>query len=255
MSERKEGWWNDFYEDTPFEIFMERENPQELAATLDYLARVLEVAPGDTIFDQCCGFGSMSVPLAEGGYKMIGVDLCEKYVRMARERTAAAKLGAEFHCADAFQFTPQAKCDAAFNWYTSFGYSDDDKVNIKMLERAFAALKPGKKFALEYPNIAHLLRGFKSQIRYSKETPSGLVSVQRDCSIVPERGVMLQRWEHTLPDERKIVNDTSLKLYLPHTLVEMFKKAGFTKIDLHGSIKGEPLALESERCIVSATKP
>jgi SAM-dependent methyltransferase len=252
---------------------MERRDTIELNQTLDFLVRILELAPGETVFDQCCGFGSLSVPLAERGFNLIGVDLCQKYIDKASNSakllsgtnalSGTQALGgtkvlagaAQFHCADAFTFSPSQPCDAAFNWYTSFGYSDDDNVNVKMLERAFESLKPGRKFALEYPNIADLLRNFKARFSYSRETESGTIMVKRRCWIDAERGVMLQRWNHKLPDGRELENNTSLRLYLPHTLADLFKRAGFTDIKLLGGIDGSELRQKSARCIVVGTKP
>ncbi len=257
----KKNWWSSFYADTPFDVFMERRDAVELNQTLDFLVHLLELAPGGTVFDQCCGFGSLSVPLAERGFNVTGVDLCQKYIDKAKNGaklltdTSGLAGTTQFHCADAFTFSPSEPCHAAFNWYTSFGYSDDDNVNVRMLERAFESLKPGRKFALEYPNIASLLRNFKARFSYSRETDFGTITVKRRCWLDVERGVMMQRWKHKLPDGRELENETSLRLYLPHTLCDLFKRAGFTEIKLLGGIDGNALRQKSARCIVVGTRP
>jgi SAM-dependent methyltransferase len=247
------GWWKDFYEDTPFEVFMERRDPLELAKTIAFLTEALKLSQGERVFDQCCGFGSLSVPLFESGFKVCGVDLCEKYIQIARERTKFAE-DASFHCADAFEFVAPRPCDAAFNWYTSFGYSDDDKVNARMLQRAFDSLRPNGIFALEYPNMAFLLANFRQQICSEQETELGRFRIVRDCKVDMERGLLMQHWLHEPPDGRTLTKDTTLRVYLPHTIAGLLKSCGFVDVSMFGGIEFEPLKIDSPRCVITARK-
>src|SRR5208283_3335752 len=98
---------------------MARTDQADLDATIAFLTDKLQLKAGATIFDQCCGLGGMSIPLAKLGFRMVGVDLCHKYIAMAQAEAAAAKLQAEFAVGDAFVFVPGRACDAALNWYTS----------------------------------------------------------------------------------------------------------------------------------------
>ena len=70
----------------------------------------------------------------------VRVDANEGYVRRARAEAAAEGVPCAFHAGDAFAFVPPEPCDGAFNWYTSFGYTEDDRRNARMLRRAFEAL-------------------------------------------------------------------------------------------------------------------
>lgn len=248
-------WWKSFYEDTPFELYLARTNQAEVEATIAFLNDKLQLSPGATIFDQCCGLGGMSIPLARLGYRLVGVDLCEKYIAMAQSEAKAAQLPAEFHVADAFAFVPDAQLDAAFNWYTSFGYSAEDGENVKMLQRAFEAIKPGAWFALDFLNMPMILKSFKETMQTTLHSPDGDIIQRRDCAIDKERGTMEQRWTWTMPDGKQLHQSSTLRAYLPSEVAKLFEQAGFEQVQLFGGINGEPLSEDSGRCIILGRKP
>ncbi|MEM7479388.1 MAG: methyltransferase domain-containing protein, partial [Planctomycetota bacterium] len=154
-------WWKTFHVPEMGDVLLERSNEQ-LDLTVQFLARELGVGEGEHVFDQCCGIGSLSIPLAKAGIKVTGCDQFEPYIERARQ-DAAIQLPEPsltiFHSADAFFFKPKESCDAGFNWYSSFGYAPEDTTNQKMLQRAFDALKPGGRFALDIPQLSEAAPG------------------------------------------------------------------------------------------------
>jgi len=255
VSTKNQDWWLPFYEETPFELNLLRSDEIELRATLNFLWDKLHLSPGKRALDQCCGLGALSIPLAARGANLVGVDLCEKYIRMALTEAERLNLPCRFHCADAFTFVPDRPCDAAFNWWTSFGYATDDNRNLLMLQRAFEALKPGGWFALDYPNIAGVLHNFSGCATKRHTTAEGEILIIRETSIVLEQGLRNELWTFVMPDGRRLVHDTNLRIYLPHVLVGMLRQCGFSDIELFGSTLGEQLRIDSARCICLARRP
>lgn len=248
-------WWKSFYDDTPFYLYLERNDPAELEATLRFLTNVLQVSPGDRLFDQCCGMGSVSIPLAKRGYRMVGVDLCDGFIKRANGDIAGGALSAEFHVGDAFEFVPEEPCDGAFNWYTSFGYSAKDSENIRMLQRTFASLKPGAWFALDFLNAPMIRNNFQPTMVRKLDTPDGEIVITRNCEIDEETDLMKQVWNWQMPDGRKIETPSTLRLYTPGQLVRLFERAGFTNIKLYGNLEGDPRSDRSPRCICVGRRP
>src|SRR5262245_25674439 len=71
-------WWNEFFDDAYADISLvprtaEAERAQEAAAS--FLKSKLRLDAGATVFDQCCGIGRLSLPLAARGVRVVGVDL------------------------------------------------------------------------------------------------------------------------------------------------------------------------------------
>lgn len=250
-----DNWWNSFYEDVPFHLYLERHDAAELELTLRFLTERLHVQPGARLFDQCCGMGSLSIPLADRGFSVVGVDLCDSFIARAKSDTADGARSVEFHVGDAFVFVPDAVCDGGFNWYTSFGYSADDDENLKMIQRAFESLKPGARFALDFVNAPMIVHNFKDRMEHRLTTPEGEIVIVRQCRIDSSTNVMHQTWNWTLSDGRVVSNQSTLRLYQPDELVKLFQRAGFTEVQLFGGLNGEERTDESGRCICLGRRP
>lgn len=244
-------WWRSLYDDLVADVLLVRRDPSEVEDTVRFLERRLELSPGARVFDQCCGIGSLAAPLAARGYCVIGVDQATGYIERARR----ADPDIELHVGDADRFVCAPPADAAFNWATSFGYAATDEENLAMLERAFESLAPGGRFALDVLALPGVLRHFQPRMENRRSTATGDVVLVRDTTIDVVRGAMLKRWAFTLPDGREITRESSVRLYLPHTIGELLSEAGFAVEGMLGAIDGRPLDIDSLRCIAIARRP
>jgi SAM-dependent methyltransferase len=229
------------------------------SATVDAVCRFLvdklQLTSDHTVFDQCCGIGGLSIPLARREIEVIGVDQCQSYIIRATVAGNREELPVQYFCRDAFEFTPPIPCDAAFNWGSSFGNADTDVQNLSMIQRAFEALLPGGRFILDYQNIPGVLRGFKPSIIRRHATDDGDILLLRECAVSLAAGKLEQVWTYIFPDGQRVVEPSSLRLYLPDAIAQMLKTCGFTEIAFFGDIDGSGLSLDSPRCICLGTKP
>lgn len=247
-------WWAELYDDLLAEVLLVREDPAETARTLAYLTAQLRLTPGCRVLDQCCGIGSLAIPLAQAGYQVVGVDQADGYIGRARAE-ARAGLAVELYAADAFEFVARPPCRAVLNWWTSFGYAADDETNLQMLLRAFESLEPGGRLALDVMNLPGVLRSFAPTVTRRRPTAHGEVELIRESELDLARGVLRKLWRYTLPDGRRVEHVSMVRLYLPHSLAELACRAGFVDVVLHGELDASPLGLDSRRCILVATRP
>jgi SAM-dependent methyltransferase len=107
-----------------------------------WLARV---SPGARILDVCCGTGHLARLLVDRGYRVTGVDESAPMIGYARENVPAA----EFHVADAAEFSVPGRFGAAVSTFDSLNHLLDGP----RLESAFgsvaAALERGAPFAFD----------------------------------------------------------------------------------------------------------
>lgn len=246
-------WWESLYDGLLAAVLLEPQTEDELARTADFVWGVLELAPGARVFDQCCGLGQLARVMASRGAEVIGVDQASAYVERARRD--AEGLRARFEVGDAFAFVAEPACDGAYNWWTSYGYADDDAENERMLARAFESLRPGARYALDVPNVPGLLRGFLPSVVTRRAMPEGELVLIRESSIDLAKGVLHKRWTYVLPDGGMVVRPSAVRLYMPHDMRAAFERAGFEEVALYGSTAGERLALDSPRCIVVGRRP
>lgn len=258
MQSTSKTWWHDLYDDLLAEILLVRSDKDELAATVRFLVDQLGLSPNDRVFDQCCGIGSLAIELAKEGMHVVGVEQAAAYVERgnadAREGLVGERVA--LSCGDARAWTPTAPVRGAFNWWTSFGYSEDDRDNARMLDRAWDALEPGGVFLLDTMNLPGVLRHFEEEVTTRKQTKRGELTLIRRSRIDLHAGVMKKRWSYVLEGGQIVTKEESVvRLYMPHTLVDMLRASGFDDITLIGNIRGEPLDLDSPRCICRAVKP
>jgi SAM-dependent methyltransferase len=198
----------------------------------------------------------LSLPLAERGIRVVGVDLISDYVEQATNEAARRGLECRFHRGDAFEFAAPEPCHAAFNWFTSFGYLEDDDLNSRMLQRVFESLKPGGRFLLDYLNMPRIFTEFHpSYLQWQNPEDRGGLVVLTENKMDFARGMMDSLWTFVHGDGRREPRPVVTRMYLPHELVRMLRRCGFEGIELFGSVAGEPFGLRSARCIVLARKP
>jgi len=250
----KENWWGGLYDELLADFLLENRTPEEEQKSAEFLLNKLELNPGNSVFDQCCGTGVLSLKMAEAGCRVYGVDQAETYIKSAQDKAQKEGREIEFKAADAFEYSTPEPCDAVFNWWTSFGYTMDDTTNRRMLEQAAASLKPGGRFLLDTMNPSGVLRHFLPDVVNKINKKQGEITLIRHTEIDWKQGAMLKTWSYFLPDGGKKIHRSSVKLYFPHTIVEMLRQIGFENIELFGDESGSPLALDSRRCIILARK-
>lgn len=248
---RSPSWWESFYDEHLADVLLERTDPREIARAADFLVAELGLAEGMTVLDQCCGTGRIAWALADRGMHVLGVDLIAAYVARARGRTGPGRSRARFETADAFAYRARPACDAAFNWWTSFGYAADDDANIAMLVRGRESIRAGGRYALDFMNVPALYRGFRPH----EVTRAGDVLLLRESRLDLVANVIHKDWTYVLGDGRRVRHRTAVRLYDPAALCGLFRAAGFDDIRVFGDLDGSPLALESPRCIVSGRNP
>ncbi len=252
-------WWVELYDDLLAESLLVREESE--STTIGFLEEELGLAAHRSrgtetrVFDQCCGIGSLAVPMAGRGHEVIGVDQAKGYIERARAHAAEAAGTVRFEVADAFEYVADPGCHGALNWWTSYGYAESDARNHSMLRRAFESLLPGGRFALDVPNLAGVLRGFEADRTDTRETPMGRIEMRRVSRIDLAAGRLLKRWTFRVEGEVQAERDTSLALALPHDHIKALEGVGFSLAAAYAGTDRRPLTIDSPRCVLIAEKP
>jgi SAM-dependent methyltransferase len=247
-------WWESLYDAIVADVLLRGKDPAEIDATISFLREQLAIQGGDRVLDQCCGIGTLALPLARCGFHVVGVDAAAGYIDEARRQAGAEGLPTEFFVGDGCSFVPAEPCAAAFNWNTGFGNAGDG-ANLQMLRRAFETLRPSGWFALDYQHIGRILSRFQTSLVYHHAGEQGEIILLRESQLDLAGGDLRQQWTFFFPDGRRVVRHTVIRLYLPHVLGAMLRESGFNDVRYHGGVRGEPLCLDSPRCIVLARRP
>src|SRR5262245_30591864 len=119
-----EEFWRGMY---PF-LFRDRrfaEGPEQV----DLILALLN-SPGRDVLDLCCGPGRLSVPLAQKGFRVTGVDRTQFLLRKAKARAKTANVSIEWVGKDMRDFVRPRVFDAVISMFTSFGYFDNKQEDM-----------------------------------------------------------------------------------------------------------------------------
>lgn len=259
QNEEKRLWWESFHVEAMADLYLDRKDDDELQKTIEFLTKHLELKPGHTVFDQCCGTGSLTLALADAGYPGIGVDLCPIYIDRANEKWSNTdelqnRIQAEFYCEDAFTFRTSKRCQAAFNWFSSFGYAEDDLQNVEMIRRMNDSLEIGSLILLDVPNFYFIVRNFQTFLVREGVSQDKKVILYRKSELDLKCGRLNQIWNWKIGDQEVDRRQSSLKIYFPDQIAALLEESGFQVVDMFGSLTEESIQLDSPRLIVKARK-
>jgi SAM-dependent methyltransferase len=216
-------WWKHFFSGLAVSFWRAALPPEATKADVDFLWKHLGLSPGDRVLDVPCGAGRLTLPLAERGCAMTGIDISLEFLDAAREVAAEKRLNVELVEADMRAVPTHGGFDAAFCFGNSFGYLDDDG-NAEFLRAVAAALKPGARFVLETPMVLENLLG------HLQERPWWQVGDLR-LLVVNKYDHTRQRLdiEYTFVSNGRVdVRTGSHRAYSYRELLEILESAGFT---------------------------
>jgi SAM-dependent methyltransferase len=214
-------------------------------AETDLIWRLLELEPGMEVLDLACGHGRITRPLAERGCRVTGLDATPLFLDRARREAGEHGVTVTYVEGDMRDLPWTGRFDRVINWFTAFGYFDDDG-NRRVLREVRRALRPGGRFALELNNRDRIIRDFQPESVYE----------HGDVLIVERR--RLDPLTGRCPTERIIVRDGTIRripffvrLFTYTELRDWLLDAGFTEVSGHDET-GDPLTPDSRRMIVIA---
>lgn len=116
-------WHDTFFDDEYLRLWAAVQDPEASGREADGLWRMLGLKRGARVLDAPCGAGRLSIPLAERGAVVLGVDKAPKMIAAAEAR--AGKPDADrlrFLVHDLRTPLPEGGFDVAINAYSSLGY-------------------------------------------------------------------------------------------------------------------------------------
>jgi len=224
------GWYEGFFDESYLLVYgrySEGRTKGELAA----LERLCPLTPGARLLDLACGTGRHSVPLAERGHRVTGLELSPLYVQKARERAARKGVEVEFVQQDMRALDYQGEFDGVLCMFNSFGYFDASD-NRRVLQLVRRALKPGGWLFLDVLDHGHISRN-----QHDGRTVQGSGFILFETSRV-ENGVNIVYQRLTRPNLPVQEQTVALTIYTPGELQALLEECGFELGGQWGDLEG-----------------
>ncbi len=217
-------WFKTYFTGLYGEVLAATFSEADSLAQAELVAGLLDLRPGQAVLDVPCGMGRLSLPLARMGLRVTGVDIERRFVERARRECARNGLDARFVAGDMREISFDCEFDAAFNWFTSFGYFGDED-NFDFLCRVRAALGPGGRWAVELVNKAWLVMNLSET---SSDRLAGVrIDTRRDWDAASSRMSAETVFSKGARTERR---EQSVRVYSPLEMRELLGMAGFEDI-------------------------
>ncbi|MER9483435.1 class I SAM-dependent methyltransferase [Mesorhizobium sp. M0494] len=209
---------------------------------------VLSLSQGRPVLELGCGYGRITNRLAEKGARVIGLDISPILLKKAEADAAERGVNVEYVLGDMRSLPWRDRFDAAFLWYTTFGYFDDAD-NERVLREAAASLRKGGRLLIEHPNRLDFLRHKSPICHIWQRNDDVRIDIFRN-DVLSDRSNL----------ERIIVRDgcvrrthLSFRQYGFSEYVRMLRSAGFETVEAYGQ-EGGAFTYDSERLLVVAHK-
>lgn len=146
-------WYASWFDSPYYHILYKDRDCDEAQAFMDNLTHYLNLPEDAKILDLACGKGRHSIYLNTLGYDVTGADLSENSIAQA-SKSANEKLHFEVHD---MRLPFDAKFDAIFNLFTSFGYFEDDADNLTTLKAIHNSLTEYGFAVIDFMNVDFVL--------------------------------------------------------------------------------------------------
>ncbi len=209
---------------------------QGTVGEVDFVERELGGDRSKRILDIACGTGRHAIELTKRGYHVVGFDLSEGQLRVAREKAAAAGVSVELRRRDATEPHFTAEFDAALMFCEgAFPLMETDEKNFAILRHAAAALRPDGKLMMTTLNALFPL--FHSVKDFLNANASGAATGQLTFDWMTFR----EQTELTFTDDdgQSQTITANQRYYTPPELRWLLQTAGFAKVDIYGCKLGQ----------------
>ncbi len=146
-------WFASWFDSPYYHVLYKERNYREAQVFMDNLTHYLNLPEHAKVLDLACGKGRHSIYLNQLGFDVLGVDLSENSIAIAKKNVNATL---EFHVHDMrHQF--KEKFDAIFNLFTSFGYFENDADHLKTLIAIKESLSEYGFGVIDFMNVNNVI--------------------------------------------------------------------------------------------------
>jgi SAM-dependent methyltransferase len=129
MQKEADNWFISWFDSPYYHILYKERNFREAQVFMDNLTHYLNLPEKAKVLDLACGKGRHSIYLNQLGFDVLGVDLSENSIAIAKKNENDTL---HFKVHD-MRHTFDEKFDAIFNLFTSFGYFKNEDDHLKTL--------------------------------------------------------------------------------------------------------------------------
>jgi SAM-dependent methyltransferase len=200
------------------------------------------------VLDLACGTGRVTIPVAQSGVEIIGLDQSPSMLEHARAKAAEAGVKIEWIEADCRRFSLGRKFALIFMAFNSMQHLHDHASLAALFARVQEHLAPGGRFIFEVfnPSLAILTRDYSHRYvdrQYEDPYGRGTVTLEMTAAYDDAAQVNRMKWYFSLPDEKDFrVEQLDVRCFFPQELDSIVRSNGFEIEAKFGNFERKPFA-------------
>ncbi len=247
QSAKQQEWFKKWFESSYYEILYQGRNTMEAEAFISRLVKHIgSRANGKKVLDLACGSGRHAAIFNDLGFKVVGLDLSERAIAEAVARNLK---NCEFEVHDMRNVFCANRFDWGVNLFTSLGYFDDPRDNLRAINTLQKAVKPGGYIIIDYFNAEFICQSLiRSETKKIQDLSFQITKTIQNQFIVKDIFVStLGETEH-FQEKVQLIDLGDFKNWFSKLGIELVECFGNYSLDAFNSS-------DSERLIMVVQKP
>ena len=243
-------WPVTFFDDDYLKIYRTSFTPEKTEAEVAFIDAALEGTAGAAVLDLACGLGRHAIGMAKRGYRVTGVDFNPRYLEDAAVAARTAGVSVEWRALDMRELPFERAFDAAYSFFTSFGYFTDAE-NEAVLERVARALRPGGRLMIDLANRERIL--VHPQQRVWDQRDDGSLMME-EITFDVRRSRVTSRLTLIDGQGARLMKAFDLRAYTCAELTALMERHGLRVREVWGGADRSEYTVESRRLILLAER-
>lgn len=237
-------WYKEWFGTDYLELYAHRDG-EEAGRHIDFVEERFESGSRPrAVLDLACGAGRHTEELRRRGFRALGVDLSLTLLAVGRD---LPRVGGDMRHLP-FE---DSSFDWVLNFFTAFGYFEEERENFRVLEEVFRILTPGGRFLIDFFNSARVVKGLRAQETIERDGRK--VEIERWFDVGAKR--INKRIRIHSPGRPARTFLESVRAYNAEEMACGMRWAGLAVDGLYGSFRGESYRDDSERLIIVGHRP
>ena len=236
-------WFTDWFNTSYYDTLYKDRNDLEAQLFMKNITAFLALPKTTHILDLPCGKGRHAVFLNSLGYKVTGADLAENSIQIAQK---FENNSLKFKVHDMRQ-PLNNQYDAIFNLFTSFGYFEEDKEDLLILENIKNGLNKGGFFVFDFLNADFVKATLVAEeTKIIDNITFHITREIKDGFILKNITFFADNKDHVYTESVKYLDINKMKAY--------FEKVGFRITNIFGDYNLSNFNVETSNRLILVAK-
>ncbi len=210
---------------------------------------------GGPVLELGCGTGRVTIPMAEAGFEMTGLDLSAPMLEEARRKASRKELNIRWVEADCRKFNLGARFGTIIFPYNGIAHIHDRKSHEALFACIREHLKSNGHFIVDWfnPSLEILLRGSEQRhpcFEYDEPDGRGNVVVTETNFYNRATQINHVKWYYKIGDLPEEVRELNMRILYPQEFDALLHYNGLEIVGKYGDHKGGPFESNSRHQLI-----